>query len=449
MDNPNPKANIGILCSYQFFFYAFLSTYRHLSKIANVEFILDFTTKPIGSEYPEEYKEQLRNMMREEGVFFRDITLGKLLPGEFFEKYGVLVASTKIGYMGHMCNKDKKKVRVMYGLAKDGWAYGLYNAYFDLILCPGIYSYERLKKLYSAKIVSVGEPKLDALYQDGFVSQKTKEIEMRLQKHKKTLLYMPTWGVLSSSSVTVPSLLSLLPDYTILVKIHHMTALFSPEEMKYLYDDRFVILNESVPVTDALKLADVVISDSSGSIFDAMVAKKGLVLIDTIRDVKTFFTEAPFFTYQKNKDVAGVVSSSESLEQTIKSEGVTPVVALKKFEKQINVDALRKAIEVSQDDVYRNAQKDFITHLYAYTDGNAGVRAAEEIAALVYTATDRDKTLERYVDEYEHKIRTESEARYGGEFKKMQEFVGRMKGIKRMPLREKVQLLYQIFIEGY
>jgi UDP-N-acetylglucosamine 2-epimerase len=231
--------------------------------------------------------------------FFSSVSI--FLPGEFFDKYAVLVALNNVGYMEHPCNSNKKKVRIFYGPAKEGWAYGLGNAFFDLILCPGYYSQEKLTKFYSAKVVPVGEPKLDALYQNGFLSEEAKEIDLALDKNKKTILYMPTWGALSSSKIVVPSLLKLLPNYNIIVKIHHITNMFSPEEMKYLDNNRFIIIKELVPVTDALKLADVVISDSSSSIFGAMVAGKGLVLIDTIKGDEKFFTEASFLAHKRIK----------------------------------------------------------------------------------------------------------------------------------------------------
>lgn len=446
-DNPNLKANIAILCTYKFFFYSFLSTYKHLSKIANVEFVLDFTAKPRGSMYPEKYKDSFRRILMESGVYFRDIEACDLLPGEFFDKYSILVGSNMVGYLNHACNKNKRKVRVMYGLAKDGWAYGLYNAYFDLILCAGPYAHKRLSTLYSASIVSVGEPKLDSLYEEGFISKKAEEIFATLSKDKKVLLYMPTFGVLSSTKVTLPALVDLLQDYTIVIKLHHMTKLFSPEEMKYFEDPRFVVIDESVPVTDVLKLSDIVISDNSGSIFDALVAKKGLVLIDSIKNKESFFTESPFFLYQSNNDVAGTVTSEESLEQIIKKEGVAPVVGVG-YKKYLEAGDLRLAIESAKNENYVSLQQKLVSSLYSHLDGDAGLRSANEIASLVGKTVSRDKTLERYVEEFSKRIILENSYSNEEAAKNRADILSLIKSIRILPIAKKLDILYKIFIEN-
>jgi hypothetical protein len=447
-DNPNQKASIAIMCNYKFFFDAFLSTYKHLSKIANVEFVIDFSAPPAGYAYPEEYKEFVRNTLKSANVFFRDFESGNLAVGEFFAKYNTLVASSMVGYMNHACNKDKKKVRVMYGLAKDGWAYGLYNAHFDLILCAGPFSESRLSPFYSAKIVSVGEPKLDGLYEDGLSSEKARIVSSILDRKKKTVLYMPTWGVLSSSKVTIPALLNLLPYYNIVIKIHHMTSLFSSEEMKFLDDDSFIIINEFIPVTDALKLADVVISDNSGSIFDALVAKKKLVLIDTIQGNESFFTDSPFFTSQSNNDAAGVVSSAESIEQIVKGENLAPVVALRDWQVCVDFKELKQAIDSSGEEQYRKAQQELVDRLYSHLDGFAGERSAQEIVKLMNNSHKRDRTLERYVEEYTKRIKSQGVIKNSQEFKSAESIANKVKAIRSLPEFKRFKVLYEIFFEN-
>jgi phosphatidylglycerophosphatase A len=315
-------------------------------------------------------------------------------------------------------------------------------------LCAGPYAHKRLSTLYSASIVSVGEPKLDSLYEEGFISKKAEEIFATLSKDKKVLLYMPTFGVLSSTKVTLPALVDLLQDYTIVIKLHHMTKLFSPEEMKYFEDPRFVVIDESVPVTDALKLSDIVISDNSGSIFDALVAKKGLVLIDSIKNKESFFTESPFFLYQSNNDVAGTVTSEESLEQIIKKEGVAPVVGLGTHKKYLEVGDLRLVIESAKNENYVSLQQKLVSNLYSHLDGDAGLRSANEIAFLVGKTVSRDKTLERYVEEFSKRIILENSYFNEEVAKNRADMLSLLKSIRILPLARKLDILYKIFIEN-
>jgi hypothetical protein len=438
-DRPNPRANIAILCQYLFFFHAYKSIYEHLPE---AEFVLDFSSTPGGADYPNEYKEKCQAYLTQAGVYWRDMETSGLETGEFFDKYAVLVGANREGYMRHACNNNKRKVRVMYGAAKESWSFGLHNAYFDLILCAGEYAAKNLE-LYRTKVVPIGEPKLDMLYNGG---ESKKEIASRagitLDEDKQTILFLPTWGSLSSFGIVIPALINIASEFNVIVRPHHVTAVFAPDELNILSGTGLLRLDETTPITDALKLADVVVSDNSSSIFDAIVAGKKLVLIDTIGESSDeFFLEAPFFVLH-NEKMGGAPTSANSIEQIIKKEGSQIAPTLRSRYKSvipISSQALRKAISEAENEIYRNRQQAMLPELFSFMDGFAGKRAAKEINDLVSDSIERDRTIERYVDDLEQRFSAGMKYRND----ENEKLLTKLEAIKRLPYLQRIQVIAQ------
>jgi hypothetical protein len=66
----------------------------------------------------------------------------------------------------------------------------------------------------------------------------------------------------------------------------------------------------------------------------------------------------------------------------------------------IDSDKLIYAIESANNTEYVLAQKNILKKLYSHLDASAGKRSAEEISLLLTSGTERDKTLQLYVEEY-------------------------------------------------
>jgi len=440
-DNPNPRANIALLCKYRFFFYAFESVYENLD---HVEFVIDFSGMVAEQSYPEEYKEKTRQFFQKKGVYWRDPELSDLSTAEFFSKYAILVTPFYGGLLKNPCNKNKKKVQIQYGISKESWAYGLHNAYIDLQLCAGPHSAENFK-LYGSKIVATGEPKHDRFFSIKSKEDIIEELGLRLDAQKETLLYLPTWGSLSSVLIGVPALIQLSNEYNIVIKIHHMTALYETEERMLIENSSLQIIDETTSVMDALKIADVVISDNSSAIFDAVVTKKRLVLIDNLGESKEkFFVETLFFTSTEQGNPTGSRSHPESIEQTIKQRGkeLAPVVRHDCYSSSVlDVVALRDALDHSGDKKYIERQQEISKKLFSHFDGFAGKRAAEEINELIVDHSSRDKTLERMVDEFEQRTKTEQ----GDFIKRANKELQYYKNIKKLPFLKKWRVIANEF----
>lgn len=446
-DNSNPKAHIAILVPYQFFFHAFRSVYDNLPQ---AEFVPDFSLTPGGLSYPDHYKDSFKKLFANENVSWRDFETSGLTPGEFFDKYSTIVTPIVDGWTKHQCNKNRKKVRISYGTAKDSWAYGLYNAQFDLILCPGEHAARNLElySSYGTKVVPVGEPKLDDLARKKDRGILLKKTGLQLDQSKETVLFLPTWGSLSSISHVAPLLPSLLKEYNVVVKVHHMTGLYSQQEVEMIRHPSIHVAGEELYVTDAFRIADIVISDSSSGIFDAIAAGKPLVLIDSLGgEDSEFFIEMPFFAMHHGK-LGGSPTHKDSLEQVVKRPGkeIAPVVTIESRTTRMlksATESLLQAIRLAKEPIFIKKQQEMKAKIFSSLDGKAGMRAAQEIQELLKHPTERDRTLERFVDEYEHRtlIAMDRAAL------KNAELVQRFQTIRKLPYIERIRAVVKEFFD--
>ena len=447
-DNPNRKANIAILIPpHLFFIDAFKSILEHLP---NAEYVLDFTAVVRQDTYPNFYKEVLRKRLQDDRIHWRDLEQSDREPSEFFDKYALLVAPFYAGLIAAPYNNNKKKVKVDYGTAKNSWGFGLPNAHFDLLLCPGPYAARHLS-IYSGKIMPIGEPKLDGLYEN----RKTKEQiigdhKLKLDLDKKTILYQPTWGTLSSLTIAVPALISISDRYNIVLKAHHVAMLYEPTEFDAIRGSSISLISDEVCIADALTLADIVISDNSSSIFDAVAAEKPLILIDTIDEKEDFYVERPFYGYLGNK-LLGVGTNRESIEQMIKmsDKQIAPVLKVKYGCKAIDGADLEQALLRLDNADHRERRAVLLQELYAYRDGNAGKRAAEEICKLLIQNSARDQNLERLVDEFEHRVRTTAISNERAKREKNIQKLEWLESIKQMSYGEKMRSLVTLIREYF
>lgn len=165
-------------------------------------------------------------------------------------------------------------VRIMYGYAKDDWNYGEWNRHYDLIFTYGKYASERLARY--ATCIESGHPRMvpDAIEQ-AFALRRKKACG------RPTILYCPTYGVHSSLREFDGIVWQLTDVYDIVIKLHHLNDLENcPNLIEGSQSGNIVIHDERTDLIVLLPECDLVISDHSGAIFDAMLFEKKIVLID-------------------------------------------------------------------------------------------------------------------------------------------------------------------------
>ena len=195
-DNPNPNTDIGFIAQVPYHFYIFKNIIKHL---AHVEFIVG---EPYSYDEPEEIQKRrqkaLIELIDKEKLPWRFFDFKKdRNPGKkFFEKYQILVATTANGVIMSPLTKSIKKVRVQYGQSKDTFEFGKWNKQFNLILVQGPYSAQHFRVL--TQCVEIGFPKFDNWFNGKIDDTTIKELKSKIDPRKKTILYLPTHGALSS-----------------------------------------------------------------------------------------------------------------------------------------------------------------------------------------------------------------------------------------------------------
>ena len=219
--------------------------------------------------------------------------------------------------------KHKYRMKYMYGFmcAKPKPVYRPdLNIQFDAILCHGVYE-EEVLSAYS-KTYLVG--KLNYI---DYKHEKTK-------KEKKTLLYLPTYGNVNSISDIAVELAKLSDSYEIITKEHHGTNYLENESSKSKLLSKCIskFYDSSYPLDKLLEIADVVLSDNSAAIFEAI------------------YTKVPVCIFSKNlKDCS--LDKIDSIQYQLIKKGIIPYT---------NKDSeLRKIIGDALSSDYKNKQSKY------------------------------------------------------------------------------------------
>lgn len=159
--------------------------------------------------------------------------------------------------------RHARTVVVQYGMAKEYYNYGLWRTSADLNMMYGPYSTKMVEGHAVAR--SVGNLRLD-----GYTPSKT---------GGEGLLYLPTYGELSTLerfAGLLPQLNSAIP---ISIKLHHASEFANADVIERLKDNpRITLLDGYTDTLDHISGADIVLSDYSGAIFDAIFLDRPVAL---------------------------------------------------------------------------------------------------------------------------------------------------------------------------
>lgn len=133
------------------------------------------------------------------------------------------------------------------------------NIYYDAILCTGDYEAEYLKA-----------------YSNTYVIGNLKHInfhkKLNVKNNKPILLYLPTYGNLSSIDNILNTINSLKKDYYIITKFHHGTSFLKAEinRINQLINVCDEFYDHTTQLSELLEKTKVVLTDNSGSIFESI-----------------------------------------------------------------------------------------------------------------------------------------------------------------------------------
>lgn len=369
-DNPNPKAKFGFIICYPFQFYVYKNIYKYLEE---AEFIVDLQVfYPV--RQPADLVEDLINILTKNKAYFRIFHYedfpNQSYADNFFSRYTTLVSVWEWNCIKLGCNKDKIKVNLAYGAGKELITIRPSRTMYDVVLSYG----ERDTKLYSlcTKAVIVGNPKFDDWFNGEIDKEVISEINQKIDRSKRNILYLPTHSDLDSIIELSEELKKLSSSYNVIVKLHYHTVRDEKHKVDILRHKNIILLNDDYDLLPLLNISDIVISDNSSAIFDVILADKPIVVTD--------FLSADYFdtAHQKPRQYrrssnAQPLTYSGSIEQIVKKEKLVPVI--KKPEELEN--AIQRVI--SDPAPYPENRKKLREELFSFNDGRCGQRAAKEV----------------------------------------------------------------------
>lgn len=369
---PNPNAKIGFVVSHPFHFYVCKNVYRHLRERA--EFIIDTGADSLTEPPP--HTNALIELFKKNDIRFRVLHQSnysdKSYLQHFFKKYSALVCLMLRGAPRLSCNADKKKVHLVYTVAKELGNFSFSKRRYDLILAYG----NKDCKIFSlyARAEIVGNPKFDDWFNDDVDEESVAVIRGKINQNKKTILYLPTHGDLSSILPLMPRLKDLYAHYNIVVKPHHLIA-YEPEKIKALCDNKIILFWDDMDLLPLLKTANVVVTDNSGVLFEMALSGKPVVATDFLSD--DFFENEHKQFRSRTSGTPNPLSYAQSIEQRVKREGAVRTIR--------KPEEIAVAIsEMLQDDgKFHKEQSGLIQELFSFNDGRCGERAANAILKLL------------------------------------------------------------------
>lgn len=369
----NPNANIGFVIFYPFHYYIYKNIYKELKNQA--EFIVDMNAfYPI--EQPDGFLQEVCSLLEKEHVPYRVLAFGDInyreYMSKFFEKYQTLIGVWERGCLYHEKTLHIKKATITYGAGKEMTFVRPSQGLYDLALDYG----DRSSKLHSYLTNSVitGNAKFDDWFNDTVDPVAITDLQSQIDPNKKTVLYLPTHSDLSSIDMIADELHALSQSYNILTKLHYFTSREEPERVKLLKNKNITLYNDDTDILPLLKVSDVILSDNSSAIFDAILADKPVVVADFWNE--QFLNKEYAVKKESRLNITNILTFAESIEQTIKRDG--SVVVLNHPE-----NLPRKIFEALADNkIFKKKREDLRKELFSFNDGKCAKRSAQAILQL-------------------------------------------------------------------
>jgi CDP-glycerol glycerophosphotransferase (TagB/SpsB family) len=177
----------------------------------------------------------------------------------------------------------------MYGMDhNDEWSLQKWNHHYDIILCHTTYDKELIEAKFNAKTFIMGYPRYDSFFNLDDNNPKIIDLqnEFKIDKSKKTLLWMPTMGGnISSIPIYAEHIKNLEKIYNIIVRPHPISFRLEKEFIKILEKFNFKIDNVASRQTNYLfYISDLVIVDNGGVPFSCLYLKKRFIFLKEIKN---------------------------------------------------------------------------------------------------------------------------------------------------------------------
>lgn len=270
---------IGFFVNTPFHYYLYEDTINSLLKKGfNCDLIInDFL------QYSEEWKEMyFENISFLQSIDRYDI---EAYPCSLLMQHNIkYICVVSPYYFKELSHISVYNVRMMYGAVfgseKETFTFSYWNVFYDTILNYGLYDYNRTN-IYNSGVI-VGNPRFDRFFTKELSAEKIKQ-EYGINSNKKTILYAPTYGEHSSIDEWLDKLIAIKDKYNVIVKLHHGTAYLNKEKNRRekIYKNFNHVYDDKVNTLQFIAIADLVLTDTSGVIYEALLAGKKTALLNT------------------------------------------------------------------------------------------------------------------------------------------------------------------------
>lgn len=335
--------SIGFLCRSPLDYFIYKNTYKYLRElgIEGVDLIVKrIHGIAIVESYADKFYEYVCKEIEDRGEeYIKDPSPSWAIE----DGYKVIV------YNNNGLFTTAKKIRMLYSHAKENHTMGTFAcSEFDLILTYGERSNAACSRFADTEII--GNPK----YDDWFTGN-VADVELSgLDKNKKTILYVPTWGEIGSCDTYYEAINSLADRYNVILKCHDSLYWREPEKLKKFSNQKIIVLNGDSDIQSLFKKADVVMGDNSGAMIESLLTDKPTIFLEVEN--------------AGNSDA----TSSNSIERVCGSKFLL-------VDEPSNTALLDSHIErcINNPDEFKEERKNVIRDLYTYTDGKSAERAGK------------------------------------------------------------------------
>ena len=334
--------NVGFLIRSPLDYFVYKNTYRYLKNegYPDVNLIVKrIYGIPICESYSERFFKYIKTILKE---YNEDFISDSNTNWDIEDEHKAVI------YTNNGLFTNAKKIRMLYSHAKENLTMSSFACKnFDLILTFGQRSKTLCERFATSEII--GAPKYDDWFSDNVNPESISEHKFPLDKTKKTILYIPTWGEAGSIDTYYQAINSLVSQYNVILKCHDSTFWREPEKLKK-FDKNILIVNGNCDIQVLFSIADVVIGDNSGAILESLYLDKPTIFLKVEN-------------YAPN-----------SIEQSCRKKFLS-------IEDPLDIGLLNNQIKRSIDKPNEFKQERFLVtkDLYEYRDGKCAERAGKAI----------------------------------------------------------------------
>lgn len=305
--------------------------------------------------------------------------MGKL-DGEF----DIIVCQTPFAGIEEI--RKSRIAMLQYGYAKEAHNFGPWRSLADVCLTFGDYASRKMEAFCPA--VATGNPRYEDWSNPDFREAARKKYADRIDPSKKTILYAPTWGGLSSLNEFADAVQALSGDFNVILKLHHNSQLAGPAFMDSIRKKFGAICDTRDDIVELLGVADAMISDYSGAIFDAIYCKVPVILLNPSSGESAAASKSDRYSIERarREEIGVVVEAPAKLRKALEGSLGNPskqIASVAELRAGLFVEA-ENASQLAEETLLKLANGEFRQNQiqgYIRKEIRASLRAKTELSA--------------------------------------------------------------------